>query len=49
MLPLPAPEAGGEFVTLDAGRYQVALNDTLAFEVDLPQDTYAHSDGLYLG
>lgn len=45
---LPANDPDQTYATLDAGRYRVPLNDTLAFEVDLPAKTYAHSDGFYL-
>jgi hypothetical protein len=48
VLPLPPPDDEGEAPPLEAGRYQVALNDALALEIDLPQGTYAHSEGLYL-
>lgn len=47
-LALPANDAGEGFATLDAGRYRVPLNGTLAFEVDLAAKTYSHSDGFYL-
>src|SRR5215207_9160535 len=48
VLRLPEPGANGESGSLDAGRYHVPLSGTLALEVDLPEDTIAHSDGLYL-
>lgn len=30
------------------GRYRIALGDTLALDVSVPDDTYAHDDGLFL-
>lgn len=45
---LPAPDPGEDVATLDAGRYRVTLSDTLSFDVDVPRDTYAHNEGLYL-
>lgn len=48
VLPLPEPDEGEEPAPLDAGRYHVPLSDSLAVEVDLPQNTTAHNDGLYL-
>jgi hypothetical protein len=48
VLALPAPDAGEDYVILEAGRYRVPLSDTLAFEVDLPRKTEANNDGLYL-
>ena len=48
VLRLPPPDADGEALPLDAGRYQILLSDTLALEIDLLQGTFAHSDGLYL-
>jgi hypothetical protein len=47
VLPLPRPSDGEEFAVLDAGRYQVPISDTLAYEIELPQGTYAY-DGKYL-
>lgn len=48
VLPLPEPEDGEEPGPLDAGRYHIPLSETLALEVDLPQNTIANSEGLYL-
>jgi len=48
VLALPVLGSGGEEPVLDAGRYQVPLSDALAFDVDLPQGTTAHDEGLYL-
>jgi hypothetical protein len=48
VLALPGPDAGKDFATLDAGRYRVPLGDSLSFDVDLPQETYAHSGGAFL-
>jgi hypothetical protein len=45
---LPGPDAGTDFASLDAGRYRVPLSDTLAFDIDLPDGTSAHDDGLFL-
>lgn len=45
---LPERDPGADFATLAAGRYRIPLDDTLAFDVDVPAETYAHSDGLYL-
>jgi hypothetical protein len=47
-LRLPATPDGQDPAPLEAGRYQVPLSSTLAFEVDLPQGTTANSEGLYL-
>jgi hypothetical protein len=48
VLALPGPDAGKDFATLDAGRYRVPLGDTLSFDVDLPQETFAHRGGALL-
>ncbi|HSV37154.1 MAG TPA: hypothetical protein VLI04_00210, partial [Nocardioidaceae bacterium] len=48
VLSLPPFDQGKRYATLDAGRYRIELNDTLSFDVDLPQDTYAHSDGAFI-
>lgn len=45
---LPGYDPGKDFATLAAGRYRVPLDDDLAFEVEVPDESYAHSDGLYL-
>ncbi|TNM42838.1 hypothetical protein FHP29_07500 [Nocardioides albidus] len=45
---LPHPDPGESAVDVDAGRYRVAISDSLAFEVDLPQGSTAHDDGLFL-
>ncbi|GAA4103975.1 hypothetical protein ACFFOS_02510 [Nocardioides kongjuensis] len=42
---LPAP---GEDSSLVAGRYHVPLDETLAFEIDLPAGSEGDSGGLYL-
>ena len=42
---LPAP---GEDSSLVAGRYHVQLDETLAFEIDLPAGSEGDSGGLYL-
>ncbi|RHW27924.1 hypothetical protein D0Z08_06460 [Nocardioides immobilis] len=47
-LPLPGRPPGADQVSVDAGRYRIPLSDTLAFEVDLPDETSAHDDGLFL-
>lgn len=48
VLALPERGAGEDSVDLAAGRYRVALDDALAFEVTLPAGTHAHDDGLFL-
>jgi hypothetical protein len=48
VLALPDDDPGEDFASLDAGRYRIALDDTLAFDVDVPDKTYSHSDGLFL-
>jgi hypothetical protein len=45
---LPEPDGGEEAVALDAGRYRVPLDESLSFDVDVPDQTYAHDDGLFL-
>jgi hypothetical protein len=45
---LPVPGPGEDHPTLRAGRYRVPLSDTLAFDVDVPDETNAHDDGLFL-
>ena len=47
VLPLPQPSDGEDFAVLPAGRYQVPISDTLAYEIELPEGTYAY-DGKYL-
>jgi hypothetical protein len=47
-LPLPAHERGEDSVSLSAARYRIPLDDTLAFDVDVPAGTSAHDDGLFL-
>jgi len=47
VLPLPASD-GGEAASLGAGRYRIPLTDTLAFEVDVPDNTSAHDNGTFL-
>ncbi|WP_158296508.1 hypothetical protein [Nocardioides albidus] len=48
VLALPERAAGETSVDLDPGRYHIALDDTLSFDVDLPAGTTAHDDGLFL-
>ncbi|TQK72134.1 MULTISPECIES: hypothetical protein [unclassified Nocardioides] len=48
ILALPARGPGEDSVSLAAGRYRIPLDDSLAFDVDLPTDTSAHDDGLFL-
>ncbi|WP_182481193.1 hypothetical protein [Nocardioides immobilis] len=48
VLALPEREPGESSVSLPGGRYHVPLNDTLAFEVDVPADSTAHDDGLFI-
>ena len=48
VLALPARNPGESAVTLDTGRYRVPLDDTLAFDIDVPGPTYAHDDGVFL-
>ena len=45
---LPGPDPGSTFASLGAGRYRISLSDTLAFDVDVPDRTSAHDDGLFL-
>lgn len=45
---LPAPDVGEDSATLEAGRYRIPLSDTLAFEIEVPDETYAHDDGLFI-
>lgn len=45
---LPAADAGVDYATLARARYRIPLGDGLAFDVDVPDDTYAHDDGLFL-
>ena len=45
---LPARAAGKDFVDLTAGRYRIDLGEGLSFDVDLPEGTSAHDDGLFL-
>ncbi|WGY03647.1 hypothetical protein QI633_07735 [Nocardioides sp. QY071] len=48
VLPLPPHGPDENPVSLAAGRYRIPLDDSLAFDVDLPTDTSAHDDGLFL-
>jgi hypothetical protein len=48
VLPLPERAPGESSVDLAGGRYRVPLDDTLAFEVDVPVGTTAHDDGLFI-
>lgn len=48
VLPLPERDAGQEYATLEPGRYHVPLDETLAIEVDVPETSYAHDDGLFI-
>jgi hypothetical protein len=48
VLALPEPDLGADHATLDAGRYRVALDATLAFDVDVADGTSAHDGGLFL-
>jgi hypothetical protein len=45
---LPTPDANDESITTEPGRYRIALSDTLAFDVELPIETNANNEGLYL-
>ncbi len=45
---LPGPDEGEEYATLAPARYRVRLDDTLAFDVDIPEGTFAYDDGLFL-
>ena len=45
---LPTPNADDESITIEPGRYRIALGDSLAFDVELPVETSANGDGLYL-
>lgn len=45
---LPDADAGTDFATLAAGRYRIPLGDTLAFDVDVPSESYAHDGGLFV-
>lgn len=48
VLPLPGAEPGQTSFQVSAGRYRVPLDGTLAFDVDLPDDTSVHDDGVFL-
>jgi hypothetical protein len=48
VLPLPGSDPGADAVRLEAGRYRVPLDESLSFDVDVPDQTYAHDDGLFL-
>lgn len=48
VLALPERPAGESSVDLEPGRYRVALDDALAFDITLPAGTTAHDDGLFL-
>lgn len=48
VLALPDNDSGADFATLDAGRYRIPLSDSLSFDVDVPDQTFAHDDGLFL-
>lgn len=45
---LPDADAGADYATLAAGRYRIPLGDTLAFDVDVPSESYAHDGGLFV-
>lgn len=45
---LPAADAGADYATLARARYRIPLGDGLAFDVDVPDDSYAHEDGLFV-
>ncbi len=48
VLTLPEAASGQTVVEVPAGRYRVPLDDALAFDVDLPDNTSVHDDGLFL-
>lgn len=48
VLPLPEKAAGESSVDLPEGRYRVPLGSGLAFDIDVPDPTTAHDDGLFL-
>lgn len=48
VLPLPERATGESSVELAGGRYRVPLDGTLAFDIDVPDPTTAHDDGLFL-
>jgi hypothetical protein len=45
---LPDAPPGQRAVELDGGRYEIPLTDTLAFDIDVPDMTTAHDDGMFL-
>ncbi len=48
VLPLPSPDANDDIAIDQAGRYRIALSDTLALDIDLPQTAVLFGDGLYV-
>ncbi|KRC54878.1 hypothetical protein ASE19_05325 [Nocardioides sp. Root79] len=45
---LPAAPAGEDFVDVPAGRYRIDLGEDISYDVDLPDGSSAHDDGLFL-
>lgn len=45
---LPGPDSGEDFATLSAGRYRVPLGESLSFDLTVPDDSYAHDNGLFI-
>ncbi len=48
VIALPELEDADEVIALPAGRYRVALGETLSYDVDVPSGTEANNRGLYL-
>lgn len=45
---LPDPDMGEDFATLGSGRYRVPLGGGLAFDIRVPDGSYAHDGGRYI-
>lgn len=45
---LPAADPGTGAAALDAGRYRIPLDDALALDIDVADETSSHEDGLFL-
>lgn len=45
---LPRNDAGEQFATLAAARYRIPLDGTLAFDVTVPEESFAHDRGVFV-